>query len=97
MIRSAKGQAKVLGTLICISGALVFTFWKGGYLLKSFVKTPLINISHTSNSVRHRGVDDWIKGSALIFTSFVAWSAWLILQVFVSMIPPSDYTNFDSN
>ncbi|CAL8108104.1 unnamed protein product [Prunus armeniaca] len=33
-IRTARGQAKVAGTLFCIGGSLVFTFWKGGYLFK---------------------------------------------------------------
>ncbi|VVA21270.1 PREDICTED: WAT1-related [Prunus dulcis] len=39
------GQAKVAGTLFGIGGSLVFTFWKGGYLFKGFVKRPLINIT----------------------------------------------------
>jgi hypothetical protein len=82
-ITSARGQAKVLGTLICIGGALTFTFWRGGYLLKGFVPRPLINICGPNGSVckLSHGKDNWIKGSALILTSHIAWSAWLILQV----------------
>ncbi|CAL8998018.1 unnamed protein product [Prunus brigantina] len=33
-IRTARGQAKLAGTLFGIGGSLVFTFWKGGYLFK---------------------------------------------------------------
>ena len=96
VIRSVKGQAKVFGTLICIAGALIFTFWKGGYLFPSFVKNPLFDMNHTENNVRHRETDNWVKGSALILISYIAWSAWLILQVFYSMIPPY-YITLDNN
>jgi hypothetical protein len=82
-IKSARGQAKVIGTLICISGSLIFTFWKGGYLFKGFVERPLINAYNTE--MRH-GKENWIKGSVLIFTSHIAWSSWLILQVIKSLI-----------
>ncbi|XP_059444694.1 WAT1-related protein At5g07050-like [Corylus avellana] len=90
-ISSAKGQAKVLGTLICIGGALTFTFWKGGYLLKGFVPRPLIDICSTNASAckLSHGKDNWIKGSALILTSHIAWSAWLILQAVVSKVYPA--------
>jgi hypothetical protein len=84
---SPRGRAKMLGTAICISGSLVFTFWKGGYLFKSFENRALINIYSTNGSAgeyRH-AKENWIKGSALILTSHVAWSAWLILQVVIRL------------
>ncbi|GLT64674.1 hypothetical protein SLA2020_371520 [Shorea laevis] len=89
-ITSARGQAKVLGTVICICGSLVFTFWKGGYGFNGFVDRPLINI-YTSKGVgesRHRH-ENWIMGSALILTSHIAWSAWLILQALLSKVYPA--------
>ncbi|KAK9926471.1 hypothetical protein M0R45_023699 [Rubus argutus] len=85
-IKSARGQAKVIGTLLCISGSLIFTFWKGGYLFKGFVERPLINAYNTE--MRH-GKENWIKGSVLIFTSHIAWSSWLILQAVVSKVYPA--------
>ncbi|XP_054805332.1 auxin-induced protein 5NG4-like [Prosopis cineraria] len=73
-IRQARGQAKVVGALICVGGALIFTFWKGGVLLRAFVERPLILVHAT----RHHRVNE-IKGSFLILLSHVAWSAWLVL------------------
>lgn len=65
-ITSAEGRAKVLGTIICIAGSLVFTFWKGEYLMKSFVERPLINIYNTKESELNRhGKENWIKGSKM--------------------------------
>lgn len=80
-IRSTKGRAKLLGALVCISGALLFTFWKG-HPLKGLAKQPLIAVQSkgSSHGSRHYK-DDWIKGSFLILISQVAFSAWLILQV----------------
>lgn len=86
MNRRAYGQAKAIGALICIGGALVFTFWKGEYIFHGFTKSPLIKI-HAAGLKHHK--DDWIKGSSLILTSHVAWSAWLILQV--ELYPSDDH------
>ncbi|XP_011015924.1 PREDICTED: WAT1-related protein At1g43650-like isoform X3 [Populus euphratica] len=88
---SPRGWAKMLGTAICISGSLVFTFWKGGYLFKSFENRALINIYSTKGSAgeyRH-AKENWIKGSALILTSHFAWSAWLVLQAVVHKVYPA--------
>lgn len=80
-IRSAKGRAEFFGAMICISGALIFTFWKG-HLFDGFVKRPLIMVHGKSvGDETAQGKQDWIKGSVLILTSYVAFSAWLVLQV----------------
>ncbi|XWS61474.1 hypothetical protein CRYUN_Cryun07bG0128700 [Craigia yunnanensis] len=90
-IKSASGGAKVLGALICIGGSLIFSFWRGGFQLKGFVNRPLMNIYSTNGShgeCRH-GKESWIKGSALILVSYIAWSGWLILQATVSKVYPA--------
>ncbi|XP_042477154.1 WAT1-related protein At5g07050-like [Macadamia integrifolia] len=93
-INSAKGRAKVIGTLICIGGAMIFTFWKGGYHFKGLTRSPLIDIDESRGSVhglRHHK-QDWIKGSLLILTSYVAWSVSLILQALVADVYPAPLT-----
>ncbi|KAH9724899.1 hypothetical protein KPL70_007662 [Citrus sinensis] len=80
-ITSGRGRAKVLGTIICVGGSLLFTLWRSGYLFKSVVEKPLINIyNNNADHLRHHGKENWIKGSALILTSHIALSSWLILQ-----------------
>ncbi|XVF12809.1 hypothetical protein REPUB_Repub08aG0152000 [Reevesia pubescens] len=91
-IRSASGQAKVVGTIICIGGSLVFTFWKGGYQLKGFVDRPLINIYSTklgSVGESSHGNENWLKGSCLVLISTIAWSVWLVLQGIISKVYPA--------
>lgn len=77
--RSSRGGAKVLGTLICIGGSLTFTFWKGECLVNGFLKRPLMAMYGSTD--RHVKEENWVKGSALIFLSHIAWSLWLIFQV----------------
>ncbi|KAF3434189.1 hypothetical protein FNV43_RR25292 [Rhamnella rubrinervis] len=90
-IKSVRSQSKVVGTLVCVCGSLVFTFWKGGYLFKRSEDRPLINIYDHRGSVGEfkHSKENWIKGSALILTSHIAWSAWLILQAVVSKLYPA--------
>lgn len=80
-IENAKGRARLVGTILCIGGVLVFTFWKG-HLLEGFVRRPLIEV-HGSDPKKGAVNDkeNWLKGTALILTSLFAFSAWLILQV----------------
>nr|XP_010919069.1 WAT1-related protein At5g64700 [Elaeis guineensis] len=88
-IRSAKGRAKFLGAMICISGALIFTFWKG-HPFKGLVKSPLIMVHGKGPGPETvHGKQDWIKGSVLILTSYVAFSAWLVLQAIVCEVYPA--------
>ncbi|ONK55834.1 uncharacterized protein A4U43_C10F1450 [Asparagus officinalis] len=88
-IKKAKGRAKIIGALVCITGALLFTFWQGP-LLPGFVKRPLITVQgkNSGHGSKHYK-DDWIKGSVLILTSHVAFSAWLILQAMVYEVYPA--------
>lgn len=90
-MKSLSGRAKVVGTLICVCGSLTFTFWKGSCLEKGLARRPLISMygGNGSSSLMkvHVVEENWVKGSALILMSDVAWSAWLILQVNLTPIP----------
>ncbi|KAL2469054.1 WAT1-related protein [Forsythia ovata] len=78
-MRTKGGQAKVLGTLICVGGALVLSFYHG----------PVVNIGQSSvhwkyaeeigtkNSINHVNL---ILGPFLLLVSAVSWAIWLIIQ-----------------
>ncbi|WOK98957.1 WAT1-related protein [Canna indica] len=83
-VKSAKGRARVLGTLFCISGVLVFTFWKG-HLLGGIMKSPLIQV-HAKGPMKG---GNWLKGSTFILLSYIAFSGWLILQASICKIYPA--------
>ncbi|KAK2970664.1 hypothetical protein RJ640_017788, partial [Escallonia rubra] len=68
------GMAKVLGTVIVLSGAMVFTFIQGPPLYTVLQNEGL------GHSAKGRSTEDWIKGSCLELASTLTWSVWLIMQ-----------------
>jgi len=80
-IKHLHGIAKVLGSVICVSGVLVFAFVKG----------PPVNFMNWYPSNDHKQVQDssktccsreeWIKGSLIMISANTLWSLWLVLQV----------------
>ena len=79
-IKQLHGLAKVLGSVVGVSGALVFAFVKG----------PPINFMHRYTATEKPNIDsiqgcstrEWIKGSLIMLSANTFWSLWLILQVF---------------
>uniref|UniRef100_A0A0D6QTB5 WAT1-related protein n=1 Tax=Araucaria cunninghamii TaxID=56994 RepID=A0A0D6QTB5_ARACU len=77
-IKTVRGQAKLVGTIICVSGAMVMTFYQGPTIWKSS-SSPVDRKSTRPNSSEppHTNMA-W--GSVLIFGGIIAWSAWLTFQ-----------------
>ncbi|KAJ8762099.1 hypothetical protein K2173_007158 [Erythroxylum novogranatense] len=83
-LKRVHGIAKVLGSVLGVSGALVFAFVKG----------PAIRIHNWHPSIdelrhhHHQGPSlntysrsgDWIKGALIMISANILWSLWLILQ-----------------
>ncbi|XP_011101560.1 WAT1-related protein At1g43650 [Sesamum indicum] len=66
------GMAKVLGTIVGLSGAMAFTFYKG---------PPLFSSSTThGNSHSFHTKQEWIKGSLLAIVAQIFYSLWLTMQ-----------------
>ncbi|XP_030465428.2 WAT1-related protein At1g43650 [Syzygium oleosum] len=78
------GRAKVVGSVMGVSGALVYAFVKG----------PPVNLINWSSSGHarqsppsgstgignHSSSREWIKGSLIMLSANTLWSLWLILQ-----------------
>ncbi|GMY26173.1 WAT1-related protein At3g28050-like isoform X1 [Fagus crenata] len=71
--RSSSSQAKIIGTIISISGAFTVTLYKG---------LPLLMTRSPSNSSHQLLVQmsNWVVGGLLLAADSVMASAWLILQ-----------------
>lgn len=67
MLRSSATQAKIIGTIVSIFGALVVVLYKGPKLL--------VASSFTSFE------SSWIIGGLLLALQYVLLSVWYILQV----------------
>ncbi|KAJ6857266.1 LOW QUALITY PROTEIN: WAT1-related protein [Populus alba x Populus x berolinensis] len=73
-IRSFRSVAKIVGTVICVSGAISMALLRGPKLLNT--------------TIFESGGEDWLLGCLLIFASTFCWSIWLILQVPVTASYP---------
>jgi hypothetical protein len=74
------GVAKILGSVLCISGAIVFALVKGPPL--DFIEWHHENQNHNSHEfTKIHSKEDNIKGSLMMLLANTGWSLWLILQV----------------
>ncbi|OVA13580.1 Drug/metabolite transporter [Macleaya cordata] len=91
-IKRNAGQAKVLGTIICVGGAMLMSFYKGS----------LINIGQSSihwryaETMRERNSsneENTFLGPLFVAASCIAWAGWFILQTKMSTKFASPYSS----
>ncbi|XP_004510125.3 WAT1-related protein At4g30420-like isoform X1 [Cicer arietinum] len=77
-VKSLRSIAKIVGSMICVSGAVCIAFLKGPKLLnlQNLPSKSIIIGTTTSGSD-----DNWLLGCLCLIGNCVAWSMWLILQV----------------
>lgn len=76
-LRSSATQAKIIGAIVSISGALVVVLYKGPTLFAAASVSPTISLhQHLSSSE-----SSWIIGGLLITLHYFLTSVWYILQV----------------
>jgi len=74
------GMAKILGSILSLSGAIVFALVKGPSI--DFIRWHHENQNHNSHSfTKIHSKGDNIKGSLMMLSANTGWSLWLILQV----------------
>lgn len=83
-IKKVRCQAKVLGTIVSVAGAMLMTLYKG----------HVVNLLWSTNSsVPETNSDkDWVKGSILLIFATLFWASFFILQVHILYI-----TTFSGN
>ena len=77
-IGTVAGKAKVLGTLLSISGALVLTFYKG---VELNLWSTNINLLHHGAATSQQSSNDQVLGSILAVVACMCFAVWLIIQV----------------
>jgi hypothetical protein len=80
-IKRLHGMAKVLGSVLGVSGALVFAFVKGPPLKFMHWHPATENGQNGNLSTQGSSRGEWIKGSLIMLSANTAWCLWLILQV----------------
>lgn len=69
-IKSRRGQAKVVGIIISVGGAMVMTLYKG----------PEIKMLTANLNAYNSKANNTVLGSMLLFGGVVSWAAWIIFQ-----------------
>ncbi|XP_020239521.1 WAT1-related protein At3g28050 [Cajanus cajan] len=89
VVRNASSQAKVLGTIVSITGAFVVTLYKG----------PPINIVHKHSLSLHQLINSinsvdrsWIIGGLLLTAEYILVPLWYIVQVQIMKVYPNELT-----
>ncbi|KAG6770121.1 hypothetical protein POTOM_025791 [Populus tomentosa] len=75
-IRSLRSNAKIIGTVISVSGAMSMALLKGPKLLNA-------GIVATKSSSGSSG-ETWLLGSLILFGNSCCWAIWTIMQVPIS-------------
>ncbi|XP_019164992.1 PREDICTED: WAT1-related protein At3g30340-like isoform X2 [Ipomoea nil] len=83
-MKCKSGKAKVLGTLICLIGAIVLTLYKG---------KPLTNNASSQGVEAHHNTKSWVLGSLFLFAGSLSWSSWFIIQGRVGSDYPYQYSS----
>ncbi|KAF5461293.1 hypothetical protein F2P56_017406, partial [Juglans regia] len=71
---SLRSIAKIVGTILCVSGAVSMALVRGPKLLNAELLLP------ANSHVLGSGDGNWLLGCLLLFGSCCCWSLWLILQ-----------------
>ena len=79
-IRKVRCQAKLIGTLVTVAGAMLMTLYKGqaiNFFWSHSMHHPRNSApAHTTDS----GDKDWVKGSILLIIAIISWAFFFILQ-----------------
>lgn len=81
--RRIHGQCKILGVVLCASGAIVISLYQGPPLKLLQWHAQVLSPPGAS-SVSYPGPGEkktQIKGPLLMFAAFISWSSWVVTQV----------------
>ncbi|RWW62502.1 hypothetical protein BHE74_00030365 [Ensete ventricosum] len=91
--RTVAGQAKVVGTVLCVGGSMLMTFYRGG-LIKMW-QSPL-HWRYAERMTTGEAGSDYQRmgfGAVLVIASCFAWAIWFIIQAKLSKSFSAPYTS----
>lgn len=77
-IKKVRCQAKVVGTIVTVAGAMLMTLYKGEVI--NFFWSDHAPKSHVSDAAAAAAAKDWFMGSILLIIATLAWASFFILQ-----------------
>ncbi|KAF7143297.1 hypothetical protein RHSIM_Rhsim05G0130200 [Rhododendron simsii] len=89
-IRKKVGQAKVLGTVVCVGEAMLLSFYHGSVVMRR----SSIHWKYANNMGKGNSTNDkkFMLGPFLLIASNFSWGAWLIIQAKIGLNYSAPYT-----
>ncbi|KAK8711059.1 hypothetical protein V6N13_146361 [Hibiscus sabdariffa] len=91
---SSSSKAKVMGTIISVTGAFVVTLYKGPAIFKA--STPSMSLHQPLNSYRTNSVSganlNWVIGGAFLTVQYILIPLWLIVLTQIMVEYPAELT-----
>ncbi|KAK2453773.1 WAT1-related protein [Trifolium repens] len=88
-IKNKSGKAKILGTFVCIGGALVLILYKG----MAIINPQSHQDKATTISAAAPNLKKWIIGSIFLTAGCLLWSSWFLIQERVGKKYPYQYSS----
>ncbi|XP_022966952.1 WAT1-related protein At5g07050-like [Cucurbita maxima] len=76
-MKKLRCQAKFLGTLVTVVGAMLMTLYKGPLIQMAWSKHSHVSTSSNDQASANK---DWFKGSIFLIIATLAWSSLFVLQ-----------------
>ena len=80
------GQAKVVGTVVCVGGSMIMPFYKGPLLRVWDSPIHWRFAEHTSAAAAPASGHTAVVGDVLIIVGCAAWAVWFIIQVRIIIV-----------